>query len=412
MAHTNNEQHYDRNARRSSGRGVTMWRWDQGRMSYFQYDILKQIAKVLVQFDHWDLIKCENFFRGELEYQTEMPFSPSNYTIQRNYSRVFQCSFLANFIEGKLVVTDVCRDLADVNGEIECVDDYLFNHIVKFRFPFPAFNNYNDTEERIYPFCAIIKYLIAKQESGKDSKVSLDEIFSYVIGTHCTGLEDISHYKTLTPIAYKFTDTERRQLREMIKFISQLSFLYVDDSVLYLDTLSAQTKKELAEKVFQPENETPDSNRIKEFYNMTSFKGKIVIPTLEVIGSNSEDIAFIEGDKRRVEHFRIERNSHLRKAYHNANPVPICCACGLNMTEKYPWTDYMLDIHHLLPLSSSVAISAHGTSLADIVGLCPSCHRAVHTYYRKWLKKHGVKDFRSKKEAGDVYQYAKEEINE
>lgn len=70
----------------------------------------------------------------------------------------------------------------------------------------------------------------------------------------------------------------------------------------------------------------------------------------------------------------------------------------------------MLDIHHLLPLSSSIAITTKGTSLSDIVGLCPSCHRSIHIYYTKWLKRAGQDDFRSKAEAMEVYLSAAREL--
>ena len=47
-----------------------------------------------------------------------MPFLPDYYTVKRNYSRVFQCSFLAKFMGNQLVVTDICRDLANADGEL------------------------------------------------------------------------------------------------------------------------------------------------------------------------------------------------------------------------------------------------------------------------------------------------------
>lgn len=137
---------------------------------------------------------------------------------------------------------------------------------------------------------------------------------------------------------------------------------------------------------------------------------QIVVPTFEVFTSEPSDIEFIEGNRKRVEHFRVERSGLLKKYYKKVNPNPVCCACGADMSKRYPWTDYMLDIHHLLPLSSAVAISSSGTSLADIVGLCPSCHRAVHMYYRKWLRANEQADFKSKQEAHDVFVQATKEI--
>lgn len=387
-----------------------MWRWDQGRLLYFQFDVLREIAKVLVKFDGTDISNCEILFRDTLVKETGMPFLPEHYTIQRNYSRVFQCSFLAKFINNKLIVTDVCRDLADPNGNIKSVDDYLFNYISKFRFPFPAFDNYNSTEQRIYPFCAILKFLIAQRESGIEPKASLDDIFKYIIGNNCTGFEDISYYKSLLPSTYDYSDTERRQLREMVIFISQLSVLKVYDGYLYLDAVNDTAIEEMLDKFLRPENRFARVDRVEEYLEMTSFHSKIVVPTFEVFASDPADIEFIEGNKRRVEHFRVERSSLLRKYYKQVNPQPICCACETDMSSKYPWTEYMLDIHHLLPLASTVAISSKGTSIDDIVGLCPSCHRAVHMYYRKWLKANNQTDFTSKQEAHEVYIQATKEI--
>jgi len=384
-----------------------MWRWDQGRLLYFQFDTLKRIANVLIHFDGVDISTCEAIFRQTLERQTEMPFLPKNYTIKRNYSRVFQCAFLASFIKDKLIVTDLCHMLCDETSETLSVDDYLLTYIKRFRFPFPAFDGYNSQEQRVYPFCAILKYLIALRTAGKEAKLSLDDIFEYIVGNNCTGLEDIDYYIHLQRSGYVYTDTERRQAREMIIFISQLSILQVYGEYLYLDSISDNVIHELLNTFLNPENRTPRADRTEEYYEMTAVNKSVIIsPALEVLSSNPVDMEFIEGKRKRVEHFRVERSTLLRKHYKQKHPVPICCACKINMSSRYPWTDYMLDVHHLLPLSSAVAISSKGTLLDDIVGLCPSCHRAVHTYYRIWLNDHSQDDFNSKQEARDIYQQA------
>ncbi len=387
-----------------------MWRWDQGRLLYFQFDVLRDIAKTLVKFDNADISQCEELFRKTLVNETGMPFLPEHYTIKRNYSRVFQCCFLATFVGNRLVVTDICRDLANPDGDMKTVDDYLFHYIGKFRFPFPAFDHYNAAEQRVYPFCAILKYLLAKRELGVEAKLSLDDIFYYIIGNNCTGLEDIDHYKTLVPVAYNYSDTERRQIREMVIFISQFSLLKVHNGYLYLEEINENAKREMLNNFLKPENRPAKADRTEEFLEMTSISGKIAVPAFEVFTLDPADMEFIEGNKKRVEHFRVERSGLLRKYYRQLNPRPVCCACGTDMSKRYPWTDYMLDIHHLLPLSSTVKISSVGTSLADIVGLCPSCHRAVHMYYRKWLQENGRADFHSREEAHDVFMQATEEI--
>lgn len=391
-----------------------MWRWDQGRLLYFQFDVLCLMAKALLKFDNVDISRCEQLFRTTLTNETGMPFLPEHYTIRRNYSRVFQCSFLANFYSnnGRLVVTDICKELATQEGNIKTADDYLFNYIKRFRFPFPAFDNYNAVDTRVYPFCAILKYLLAKREKGEEAKASLEDIFQYIIGNNCTGMEDISYYKILSKSGYVYTDTERRQLREMIIFISQLSILKTYNDHLYLDDISDAVKDEVLEKFLNPENRLPKENKFDEFMEMTSAGHRLIIPNLEISMTEQEDREFIEGNRKRIEHFRIERSSVLRKYYRQIHPCPICCACGVDVRKRYPWTDYMLDIHHLLPLSSSAAISTRGTSLVDIVGICPSCHRAVHIYYSKWLQGHNQSDFTSKEEAREVFVQATEEISQ
>ena len=389
-----------------------MWRWDQGRLLYFQFDVLREIAKVLIKFDNVEIVQCESLFRETLVNETGMPFLPTHYTIKRNYSRVFQCSFLANFVGDRLIVTDVCKELAKDDGTLKSVDDYLFNYISRFRFPFPAFDHYNASEQRIYPFCAILKFLLSRIDIGLEPKASLDDIFNYIIANNCSGVETIEYYRTLPKRAYDFTDTERRQLREMVIFLSQLSILKVYDGFLHLDAINENAKKEVLNVFLNPENRVPKSDRVEEFYEMTSITQKIIVPTFEVFTADPADVEFIEGDRKRVEHFRVERSGLLRKYYRQVNPTPHCCACGTDMNIRYPWTDYLLEIHHLLPLSSTVAISNRGTSLADIVGLCPSCHRAVHMYYRKWLNANNQSDFKTKQEAHDVFLQATKEITQ
>lgn len=388
-----------------------MWRWDQGRLTYFQYDVLRKTAKVLVKFDKADISSCEPLFRSALVSETGMPFLPETYTIKRNYSRVFQCSFLATFVDDRIVPTDFCRNLANDKGLFNNVDDYLFNLIPRFRFPFPAFENYNSAEIRSYPFCAVLKFLIARQEIGADSKISLDDAFSYIVGNGCTGLEDLAHYTELEPVEYHCTEAERRQLREMLIFISQLSILKMYDGYLWLENLDQDSRNELIATVLTPQQRNPQPDRAREFLEMTSLATNVHVPRFDILGFDPFNVAFVEGDRRRAEHFRIERSVLLRKYYQKANPSPKCRACGQDMRVRYPWTDYMLEIHHLLPLSSSIGISLHGTSLDDIVGLCPSCHRAIHLYYRKWLERHKKSDFSSKQEAFDVFLEAKKEIS-
>ncbi|MCL2361672.1 MAG: hypothetical protein FWC73_07665 [Defluviitaleaceae bacterium] len=387
-----------------------MWRWDQGRLLYFQFDVLKSMAAVLAKFDGVKINDCESLFRSQLMTETGMPFAPDHYTVLRNYKRVFECAFLATVSNKHLIVSDFCRELAKPNGDFANADDFLLSYINRFRFPFPAFDGYDDTQERVYPFCAVIKFLIVLFQGGKEAVISLDEIFNVIIANKCTGFEELPFYNGLHPQNYNPSDTEKRQLREMVIFISQLSVLKVYGGKLWLDISNPTAINELMEKFLTPLGTIPKSDRLDEFAEMTKITGGLVLPTIEVFTSDSLDLEFIEGKRKRVEHFRVERSPLLRKYFREQNKRPICNMCHMDVSEKYPWTEYMLDIHHLLPLSSSVAITTHGTSLNDIVGICPSCHRSVHIYYSKWLKKNGQDDFNSRIEAMEVYLAAVKEV--
>ena len=387
-----------------------MWRWDQGRLLYFQFDILKSIASVLVKFDGVNIAECEDIFRKTITDETGMPFAPAHYTVLRNYKRVFECAFLATVSERHLLVSDLCRELAKDDGKFDNVDDFLLSYINRFRFPFPAFDSYNSMDGRIYPFCAIIKYLIALNQKGESPSVSLDDIFHLIVANNCTGFENLEFYKHLVPKAYSVNETEKRQLREMIIFISQLSVLKVYNGRLWLDVTNQAALAELSDKFLSPVENIPKENRTEEFMSLTKLGDTILLPTIEIFTSDITDMEFIEGKRKRVEHFRVDRSPMLRKYYREINRQPICHMCQMDVSKKYPWTDYMLDIHHLLPLSSSVAITTKGTSLQDIVGLCPNCHRSIHVYYTKWLRKKGQDDFNSRVEAMDVYLSAIKEI--
>lgn len=395
------------------------WRWDQGRILYFQFDVLKEIARVLVKYAGKiinDAPVAEQL-KNDLIASTGLPFLPKEYKVNRNYSRVFQCALLATTRgrEGELIVSDICKELAKDNSIFESADDYLLEVINRFRFPFPAFQDYQHTDTCIYPFVAIIKFLIAKKLKGDDPSLTIQEIGRYIIGNQCTGLEDIDFYKDLQPTSFDLTGDNLRQVREMVIFIGQLSFLKVFDRKLFLDILGEADANVLLTQLIKPLKKDSVNDKVEEFISLTAIQGNFTrVYTNGIMSSLSNvdisDFEFVEGRRKRVHHLRIERSPILRRIYIQLHPEPICDACKTNIKEKYPWTDYMLDLHHLLPLSSVVKTLESGTSLADMVGLCPSCHRAVHSYYSRWLKDNSREDFRSKMEAMEVYLNAIKEI--
>ena len=394
------------------------WRWDQGRVLYFQFDVIKEIARILVKFENRDINdnSVDAELRAALVKGVGLPFLPESYKINRNYGRVFQCMMLARCEKGSLTVSDICRLLAEEDSLMSNCDDYLCEIVRRFRYPNPAFREYEAKSTRVYPFCALLKYLIAQWEQGNEAKLSLADICKYIIGNECTGTEDLDYYKHLRPTNYMTEGDGSRQLREMMTFISQLSFLKVFQGCMYLDVGSEEDAHTVKAIVMEPFLAEALPDRTEEFCHLTKIKSRLIVPVgndgNEGIPShlNIADREFSEGKKVRVHHLRIERSPMLRKFYIATHPEPVCAACEMHIQEKYPWADYMLDLHHLLPLASVIRISNEGTSLEDMVGLCPSCHRAIHIYYRKWLNANNRDDFRSKMEAMNVYLEAVKEI--
>ena len=136
---------------------------------------------------------------------------------------------------------------------------------------------------------------------------------------------------------------------------------------------------------------------------------QIVTPVLVATRDSPTDVVFTEGKRVRVEHVRTERSPRLRKMFFASIPEPyLCDMCGLNPKQRYPWTENILEIHHILPLTSPLAITLQGTSLDDVVGVCPNCHKSIHAYYKAWLNTRLQEDFHSKREATAVYLEAKE----
>lgn len=89
-----------------------IWRWDQGRSSYFHYNNILKVAAVLLEFNGADMEISDAVFREQLLAKTGLPFAPGRYTVKRNYKRVFECSMLATYIGNRLVISDIGRAIA------------------------------------------------------------------------------------------------------------------------------------------------------------------------------------------------------------------------------------------------------------------------------------------------------------
>lgn len=385
------------------------WRWDQGRLDYFQFDEIKKISLALMDFD------CKKLPRGDendslrmiLKSHSQRPFAPANYKVWRNYKRVFGCQLLATEIGGVMYATDLCKEIA--NEKIDS-NDYLINLSKRFYFSSPVFDDYNPTDQQVFPICAIIKFLVSKYIFKKELFVSIDEIIDYIKGNHVKGDESIEEFSRLKPTGYSINSTsdEYRQIREMIQFISQLSFLKWDNPNLFLDVDNTEDALKVA-NFFEPSKGIRKNDAAQEVLQLGS--GSTGIQEFAIkdhIDTDPNDIEFSEGLKARASHLRRERSGKLRDLYFKHTKDPNCCnMCAIDTSKRYPWSTHVLELHHLLPLASPIRVEKNSSSLKDLVGLCPTCHRATHKYYSKWFKENGLKDFRDYTEAKSVYQEAK-----
>ncbi|MDF7798677.1 HNH endonuclease [Pontiellaceae bacterium B1224] len=382
------------------------WRWDQGRLAYFNFGNIVTIAKVLHSLDGADLSGSDSFFRDALCNATGLPFAPNNYKVWRNYSRVFQCCMLATRIDGKLVVTDLCRDIA--RSPFYDPDQYFTFVFRRFALPYPAFQDYEHDAEPVYPFVAIFKYLSAKALSGDIPKASLEEVFTKVIGNRCSGLEPVEHYLTLPSVKNAPSGDEWRQVREMMSFMGQSAYCKWISGELFMEVNAETCIQNIMPELFTARRH----NRVEEFLRITSetqfLKYNAFIQTAPIA---YENVNIREGRRQVRLHRRIERSPKLRSIYFNQHPEIICDMCSLEPCNVYMWTNNLLELHHLLPLSSTITVTAGGTSLADLVPLCPTCHKSVHTFYRQKLQEYRIVDFESREMASDFYLQAKHQLN-
>lgn len=389
-----------------------LWRWDQGRSAYFRFESITKIASVLLRYNGADMKLVDSSFRADIMQATGLPFAPSTYTIKRNYKRVFECMMLSSYIGQRLIISELGRAIANQDPALNNVDGYLFEVEKRFRYPYPAFDNYNDVKGICFPFIAILKLLFAKAIKNNDTSASINltDVGAYLIANDVNGLESIEFYQSLEPMPnFSFdsygSNDQKRQVREMMHFIGQHSFINASENTLSLMGLSIEECSS-AFSTLKPYSTTVASRTpIDDFLQITSYS--------QVSGQyesqyDLETFSVQEGKKVFKSHFQYERSPQLRKEYIKQNPSPICDVCGRDMHIVYPWTENMLEIHHIRPLSSHEATSHnYETRLEDIVGICPSCHRAIHLYYKKHLSTKNISDFTTASDAIKVYEEAK-----
>lgn len=381
-----------------------MWRWDQGHSEYLRFESIRATARGLAQIENIQLRQAgiPDTLRPVLPAASGLTFpSPPTHSIWRQYKRVFGCGMTATDVNNRLVMTDVGHRLAE--DDLFTADEYLSIVAKRFRYPYPAFEDYNATDERVYPFCAVLKYLFSKLMNGLPPTLTVAELGSKIIGNACTGFEPLEHYAALPETNHAFDD---RQPREMLVFISQFSFLNWTGRFLQLDIVSSEISPELL-SIAEPDFFAANPMREEELFAIAQPATSDFIDFNLSSRDEPSEEEFTEGERVRKTHVRIERSPALRKAYFKKFPPRQCDMCELNTKARYPWAKNLLELHHLLPLSSAIAVGSTGTLLTDVVPLCPTCHRGVHSYYRVWLNNHTQGDFSGKQEAGEVYVEAK-----
>lgn len=209
------------------------WRWDQGRLDYFQFQEIKNISRALVSLEGLRLpVGNEaDFLRTTLAKFTKLPFLPDRYKVWRNYKRVFGCQMLVTEIDEKLVCTELCKGLA--TDQIEA-DDYFFHIVTNFSLSSPVFEDYDSHGDRVFPLCGIVRLLISRCLAGKGERISLEEIVTLLRGNKFTGDESMNFFLALEPKKPKLKNDELRQIREMVRFASQMSFLKWDNPYLLI----------------------------------------------------------------------------------------------------------------------------------------------------------------------------------
>lgn len=386
------------------------WRWDQGRLTYFQLDEIRRFANALSYVSGKPLPIGNQLdeLRQVLAVHSDMPFLPVHYKVWRNYKRVFGCQMLATDNNGVLVCTDLCEKIA-ASGLIG--DDYLLHFAKNFSYPSPVFDDYTIEGPQVFPVCALVKYLVSRFVNRASPSASLDELIDFVMGNGCDGTEPLDAYSRLESTAHRLphNDDSYRQFRELVIFISQFTFLKWRNPNLILDVSAPKEARDVASlleparrpRMFDASRELLEIGRLTDDRLPEATHGNAAL--------NSFDVEFTEGSRARSIHLRIERSRQLKEMYFSCASQPsLCDMCNRDMLDHYPWAERLVEIHHLLPLSSPLRVERLSTSLRDVVGLCPSCHRATHKFYSEWLRDKELDDFPSHSDAKSAYMQAKQ----
>ena len=388
-----------------------MWHWDQGRLEYFQFDVLRRVAQFCLNND------LSQASRGELQAAIGLNFDPSDYTPWRNYARVFKAMFLVSGSSAGARATPVAAMLA-VAGQVTS-DEYFHFVAQASTEPSPALSSYVSSAKPRFPLLFSLKYLLTKSACKITAPTSFDELLGAYGVSGFVGDEGQVEFLTLMGRGPEFEQyaktcpaSLRRQARESLRVISQISYLHVHGSLVHIslncdDALDAFNELSPISGVREVDAGAEIDRRatfFKEGSNLDFFDYPRTVVS-EVVQAG-----FDEGSKVEKTHLIIERNSQLRLEYFRRFDPKICDVCQMDTRATFPWTQAVIDLHHKLPLSSGTRVERDGTVLSDLVPVCPTCHRSVHRFYGKWLKENGQRDFLSADQAYQVYDSVKQKF--
>ena len=385
-----------------------MWRWDQGRLEYFQFNNILKLARLVAHHNF------KTIDRKTASKETGLDFkAPESHSVWRNYSRVAKLCLLVS-VDKKVAKPTPIADILTRSGEVTC-DEYL--HFLVQTHPDPPLGLRGKRSNKPrYPLLFSLKYLLAKAAMGDTSPSSLNEILSAYRKTTLRGDERQEDFIAIinSSIAKKEGSAEevdtdsKRQSRESLKVIAQISYLHFDKN-----GISVSLEKGDASEMFKNLHTISEkgSNDDEKIYKIASLFREGSTNDFNYQNSTLNqplESGFLEGNKIKRTHIVIERNKMLRKAFFQKKRPIYCDICRLNTIKTYPWTEGVLELHHMMPLASGTRTSEKETILEDLVALCPNCHRAVHRYYDMWLREKEHRDFKSIDESQQVYQEAKD----
>jgi hypothetical protein len=399
-----------------------MWHWDQGRLAYFQFDALRQMSAFAMRHD---FVAAG---REELEAATGLPFTAGPNKPWRNYARVLKrCLLVSELGPGKrkTAVPTRVADLLSRPGAITC-DEYFQFFARAYTEPSPASFGWSPNVNYRFPLLFTLKYLLAKRAILHEAVTSLDEILGAYELTGFVGDESDEAFIEAVGRHHEFEDAGRnavaredpRQARESIQVISQISYLHFEQVSgassgdlgfrisLSLDAPHAMSFFRSLRPIQGPTAADSESEikRLADHLSAGSDRG--FEEYLDAAANDLVESGFVEGNRVKKTHLVIERNSGLRRAFFDSHPTPLCDVCSLDTEATYPWAGRVLDLHHLLPLSSGIHIRVNerqDTTFEDLVPVCPSCHRAIHRFYDRWLREEGLIDFPDRNQARVVY---------